>query len=298
MIVPGQGGEPGHCTNHSQDASTALPEQTFVPAYGACSWAHRIIVPLTFSPADAACPLRNPAFTVEGSLVLSRAANSWFSGLCTGSHGFGRPVQRRLNEPESVQQTYGGQSDVALTTRPASADGVNPIGNKSYAYAPLAITAGAVAYWMDGPNGQPYTGVKLDQRLLVKLVTTSYNFVGIACKPVVSHGGIPGGKCDNAVNWNPNTLYANPEFIKLNPHVQPPVTAPEFQIPTVPGDANDLTWTVTRWIAADPTAAAFIKGAPAPGVNGHQMYINTNYKGATYPTDTFQTQDGYEGALI
>ena len=58
---------------------------------------------------------------------------------------------------------------MALTTRPARADGVNPSGVRSYAYAPVAITAVAVAYWIDGPDGQPYTGVRLDQRLVVKL---------------------------------------------------------------------------------------------------------------------------------
>lgn len=294
VIVPGQGGVAGKCTNHSQDSSTALPSATFTAAYGACSWADRIAVPLTFSPATSACPLSSPAFTMEGSPVLSRATQSWLSGLCAGGHGVGVLYNDQLNEPQSVGQTIAGQSDVALTTRPASADNVPASTSKAYAYAPLAITSGAVAYWMDGPNGQPYTDVRFNQRLLVKLVTTSYNFIGIGCKPNVSHQGIPGDKCDKAVNWDPGNLYEDPEFKQLNPHVQPPVSGAEFQIPTIPGDGSDLTWTVTRWIAANPAAAAFIKGSPAPGVGGHEMYINANYKGITYPTDTFLAQDPYQ----
>src|SRR5262249_53869817 len=50
---------------------------------------------------------------------------------------------------------------------------------------------------------------------------------------------------------------------------------------------SDMTWTVTHWIAADPTASAFLKGAKAPG----GMHVNTYYKNVKYPTNTFTAQD-------
>jgi hypothetical protein len=295
-IVPGQGGDaltkPPTCANHTLDSALAVPNYTFSSTYGSCSWADRIIVPLQFSPAVTGCPLASPAFTADGSPVLARAMQQWLTGLCAGAHGLGVLYNGEIGEPQSMIATYNGLADIALTTRPASADsadGVHPTGSKTYVYAPLAITAGSVAYWMDNPaTGQPYANLKLNQRLLTKLLTTSYNFSGDGCVPVVTRP--PGLGCDAGVNNNPGTLYADPEFTKLNPGVQPPLSGgAQFQVPTVQSGNFDLTWTVTRWIGADATAAAFIKGTADPW----NMHINTSYKGMAYPTDSFLSQDPY-----
>lgn len=296
-IVPGQGGEPGHCTNHSLDdnplqgAFYAQADNTFTSAStGTCSWNDRIIVPLTFSPASSTCSLGNAAFAMDGSPQLFRAAQSWLSGLCTGPHGFG-VISNDIDEPQAIQAVYEGSADVALTSQPASADsaaGVTPTGTKTYAYAPLAVTSVAIAYWMDNPaTGQPYTNVRFNQRLLVKLLTTSYNFLHDACLPKANHGTLG---CDKAVNNNPGSLYTDPEFKQLDPGIKAaPNQGGQFQIPTVQAGFSDLAWTTTRWIGANPAAAAFIKGTPAPG----GMHINTDYKGMSYPADEFQQQDGY-----
>jgi hypothetical protein len=50
---------------------------------------------------------------------------------------------------------------------------------------------------------------------------------------------------------------------------------------------SDLTWTVTRWIAADKDAMAFLAGSYDPW----GMHVNTYYLGLKYPTNQFTAQD-------
>src|SRR5262249_24442886 len=64
-----------------------------------------------------------------------------------------------------------------------------------------------------------------------------------------------------------------------------------FQIPTVQSGNSDMTWTVTRWIAANADASQFQSGQFDPW----GMHINTAYLGnlLKYPTDSFTGQDSY-----
>jgi hypothetical protein len=50
-----------------------------------------------------------------------------------------------------------------------------------------------------------------------------------------------------------------------------------------------MTWTVTRWIAANPDAAAFLKGQFDPW----GMHVNTDYENTPYPANAFAAQDSY-----
>jgi hypothetical protein len=89
---------------------------------------------------------------------------------------------------------------------------------------------------------------------------------------------------------NPITLFADPEFRKLNPAVQP-VTGygSAFQVPTVQSGHSDMTWTVTRWIAANADASKFQQGTPDPW----GMRVNSYDKGLKYPLDSFTAMDPY-----
>jgi hypothetical protein len=48
-----------------------------------------------------------------------------------------------------------------------------------------------------------------------------------------------------------------------------------------------MTWTMTRWIGADPGATSFLAGTFDP----YGMHVNTFYLGLKYPQNTFQVQD-------
>jgi hypothetical protein len=292
VVVPAQGGNvlasPPVCTDHSQDRFFAIGQLDFGATFNSCSWADRLVIPLSFAPTPNACKLKNAAFTAAGSPMLGRAMNSWVAGLCLGSHGLTIQYNSQVPEPLAVQEAAGGLTDVALTTRPASVQGIAP--TRRYLYAPVAVSAVSIVYWVDDPTtGLPVTGIKLDQRLVLKLLTQSYNFQneGVPCAAPPPPAGIG---CDNGVDNNPLTLFADKEFTGLNPGVQPVSgLGAAFQIPTVQSGHSDMTWTVTRWITANADASSFLGGQFDP----FGMHVNTDYLGVQYPADAFTAQDSY-----
>lgn len=286
VIVPAQGGNvfdtPADCSDHSQDlGETAIGTVAFTSLFGTCSWRDRIIVPLTFQRTPTDCPIRNPDFKVIGSPMLARAMNSWQSALCSAASPISIQYDSAQSEPLARTDFQSGADDVALTTLPASGSSVHP-----YTYAPVAISAESIAYWIDNPTtGLPLTHLKLDPRLVLKLLTQSYNFENEGC----GHGVVQtkGIGCDNAVDNDPETLFADPEFQQLNPHVA--TVGDGYQVPTVLSGESDMTWELTRWIAANSAAKAFADGAFDPWGE----HINTDYLGMQLPTNSLSSMDPY-----
>ena len=291
-IVPAQGGnysvKPANCADHSQDfffgTGFAVGAQAFGSTNFSCSWAQRIVIPLTFARSAATCPIRNSVFSAAGSPMLARAMESWIAALCPGRHGFTISYSSDIPEPLALADLGTGQTDVALTTRPAGVQGIST-GTNKYVYAPVAVSAVSIAYWFDNPvTGLPQTGVNLNQRLVLKLLTQSYDFENEGCP---ANPPPPIG-CDNAVDNNPINLFVDKEFTRLNPTVVQPVNGP-IEIPTVQSGQSDMTWVVTNWIFANSDAKGFLQGQFDP--NG--MHLNTYYLGLTYPNNTFIAQDPY-----
>ena len=291
VIVPSQGGatvgvDHPNCKDHSEDpGGTAEGQYAFSAQTGQCSWASRIVVPLHFAPAPSNCPVRNTTFTALGSPMLGRAMNQWIAALCGGSNPLTITFNSALTEPQAVADVPLGLGDIALTTRPGP---TNPDPNHSYVFAPVAISAVSIAYWIDNPNtGKPIPSLRLDPRLVAKLLTQSYNFQNEGCG-----NGLPPKVigCDGAVDGNPFSLFDDPEFRKLNPKVQSPIGyGSEFQIPTVEAGHSDMTWEVTRWIANNTDADAFMAGHFDPW----GTHVNTDYLGLKYPIDSFTSEDPY-----
>ena len=295
VIVPAQGGNiaktPADCADHSADTGfggTALGNIDYgsTPNDYLCSWAQRIVIPLTFAPTPKNCQLRNPLFNVAGSPMLERAMQSWDTALCLGSRGFTVNYTPSVAEPQAIQELQSGGADVALTTRTAQVQGLST-GTRHYLYAPVGVSAVSVSYWFDNPlTGLPQTGLHLDQRLLLKLLTQSYAFENDGC-PVTTNPPPPLG-CDNGVDHNPENLFVDPEFTKLNPNFLEPINGP-IEIPTVLSGQTDMTWDVTNWIAANMDAAAFLKGQFDPW----GMHLNTAYNNLGYPYNDFVGQDSF-----
>jgi hypothetical protein len=291
VIVPAQGGNtltsPPDCRDHSIDtAGTDVGQFAFSSDTGACSWDKRIIVPLSFIRAPDNCTIKKASFAAIGSPMLLRAMNQWRAGLCAGSNPIAFTFNAAITEPEAIADLPSGLGDIALTTRPATTKLAT---NKTYTYAPVAISSVAIAYWVDNPlNGQPVRNLKLDPLLVTKLLTQSYNFDNDGC----GHGSIHNKAigCDAAVDGNPLTLFADPDFKHLNPHVPGPFGGgASFQVPTVESGHSDMTWEVTRWIANNHAAQNFMAGH----FDRFGMHLNTDYLGLKYPLDSFTGQDSY-----
>ena len=87
----------------------------------------------------------------------------------------------------------------------------------------MSVTGLVVAFQIDDADGKPVTDLKLNARLVAKLVTASYR-----------SGGNP------AVINNPVNIFRDPEFQALNPGVNLPGGAPGNH-PLILGDLSDTT---------------------------------------------------------
>jgi len=285
VIVPAQGGFSDSCSDHSLDTQlSGFGLSDFGGgSYASCSWKDRIVIPLSFVRAPKFCPIRTASFTTLGSPMLNLAMQQWLGALCEGANPITMTYNPAITEPSAVQDLGLGLGDVALTTRP----GPTQLGKHKFTFAPVAVSAVSVAYWVDSPKSfLPYTSLKLDPRLVAKLVTQSYDFIGDGCK------GPPGRglTCDNAVDGNPGSIFDDPEFKKLNPHILPPVhSQTSIQVPTVMSGHSDMTWEVTRWIADNQAASAFMHGQ----FDRWGMHVNTDYLTVHYPVDGFTGQDNF-----
>jgi len=304
----GQQGFTYDCSIHDYDSSTnsndpnAANMGTMAVWGNSCAWQDRIVVPLSFAPTPTSyCPSTSFQFNSEGSPALERAMDQLRPGWCKNAQD---PVQfdydSAVNEYQARTDFLRGggalteSTDMALVTRPASSD-LTAGSSRQFTYAPVAVTGVSIAYYIDDvKTGQPITDLKLDARLVAKLLTDSYSQQFGNC----SGQSAQTQTCDPAVAGNPTNIFADPEFLQLNPQY----TATDFNndldgntLPVVPAGNSDLTYELTRWIESDPDAGAFLQGRPDPW----NMHVNTYFKtGQTYPIDQFQGLDpGYSSTI-
>ncbi|WP_432971158.1 hypothetical protein [Dactylosporangium sp. CA-233914] len=282
-----------NCADHNLDTDFVSDTAGNASIAKHCSWNDRIMVPLNFSETPSECPSGTDAFASEGSPLLARAMAQWRTAWCEGADGLHFNYDGSLNEYQARDAFLHGAGaltsslDLAMVTRPVPADAASA-SQRKFTYAPLANSSIAIAYYLDDPNTyRPITGIKLNARLVAKMLTQSYT-MGFTdqCDAALT----PAPLCDPAVAGNPRTILADPEFLALNPQVAGidfTLAATGGLLPTVVAGNSDLTYELTRWIAADPDAAAFLSGAD----DGHGMHVNTNYRGIAYPLDQFQALD-------
>ncbi|MFD0561416.1 hypothetical protein ACFQ2M_04830 [Kitasatospora saccharophila] len=171
-------------------------------------------------------------------------------------------------------------ADVALTSVPDTEPPTRP-----YAYAPLANSAVSVVFVIDdGATHRQVRRVRLNQRLLAKMLTQTYRQYN--------------ADDTDTVRGNPLCVFDDEEFRKLNAEVAPDVTWPGCgnvanSAPIVVGGTTDLVHRLTEWIAADPDAAQFLHGAADPwGTHVNTEFLPPGFAG--YPVDSFQPLD-YSG---
>src|SRR5580704_6253099 len=108
VVVPAQGGNvlasPPNCADHSLDHTFAIGQLDFGATYNTCSWADRIVIPLSFAPTPNSCSFKKSAFSAAGSPMLDRAMASWVAHLCLGSRGLSIQYNPEVAEPLAVQE--------------------------------------------------------------------------------------------------------------------------------------------------------------------------------------------------
>lgn len=251
VVVPNYG-RPNGATEDQMDAPWA--------------WARRTVVPLSFLPVKDACPLSGAALRIEGSPMVGSTLASWRGRTCTLATDAVTLDYTAIGEPQTRGDVASGTSNVGLVIDPLDKAEAKAAG---IVYAPVSVTGLVVAFQIDDADGKPVTDLKLNARLVAKMITASYR-----------SGGNP------AVLTNPVNIFRDPELKALNPGVDFPSGAPGNH-PLILGDTSDTTRVLTRWIASDPDAAAFINGTPDPW----GMTVNTNYRAVPLPFDSFPLLD-------
>jgi hypothetical protein len=230
------------------------------------AWDRRTVVPLSFLPVEDSCPLSGSTLSVEGSPMAADLLASWRPKTCTLSKNAVNLDYTAIGEPQTRDDVASATTPLGLVIDPLAAKKAKSAG---VVYAPVSTTGLVLAFQIDDANGRPVTHMRLDARLVAKLITASYRTGG-----------------DPAVANNPVNLFHDPEFLKLNPGVDWPSGAPGNH-PLLLGDISDTTTALTRWIWHDKAAREFLKGKPDPW----GMTVNSNYKNLTMPFDIFPLLD-------
>jgi hypothetical protein len=306
VVEPNYGGDPlgfntadgsPNCTGpFAHAADTGGAGEAADPTFGSidglgfqggeqCAWQERTVIPISFAPVPGACAAGQTKVAAEGEPMLDRALTQWVVGAClAGNDPMSVGYASDLTEPQARADFLAGGAgaDVAFTSLPAdpAASSTRP-----YTYVPVGSNGIAVTFAIDDPNTQlPIRSLRLDARLLAKMLTQSYDLEAF-------HGQLS----DTAsVAGNPVCLFADPEFQALNP-------ADGFSWPTcnevgatttlpvVMGGKTDLVRQLTTWIMSDPDARSFLAGSPDPW----GMHVDDYYKASVYPypLDSFIGQD-------
>ncbi|RNL79983.1 hypothetical protein [Nocardioides marmorisolisilvae] len=259
-------------------------------------WAQRLQVKLGFRDIVAGCPGGQSRTLTVGSELLSIAAASWTPGLCAAKNialGY-----TQLGDPVARTEFQNGAADAVLTTQPA---------DKPAYYVPAGLSAPVIAYALSyQPNCaaqvEPYTeeqahtcgyasvadldadilrsgtlvrNLKLDARLVAKLLTQSYAF---------SIFDQEGFRRSGWMVHRPVSIAKDPEFLRLNPdlaHISPTTSSvnslDHLVLAALRSDAASAVW---DWILKDPDGRAFLNGCPDPdGLVINPFYSTRTYQG-------------------
>ncbi|MBV9291413.1 MAG: hypothetical protein JO222_03100 [Frankiales bacterium] len=249
--------------------------------WSASNWRNRITIPLGFAPLPTSCGLvakgSSAGVSIYGSELMTAAAQQWSSKFCADPKLF--PLTHvQTGEPQARNLLATGNVDAAFTTFTPPSGYATPVVS-----APVAFSGFAIGYDVDDANGHEYTHLRLDARLLAKLLTESYPSISAIQQD------------DADLSHNPLNITTDPEFIALNPGIPHGVTAGQSAATLYAlSSDSDVMHALTSYINADPDARAWLNGAADPW----GMTVNPRYKGMTLPVDSWPLLDTFEPTSI
>ncbi|MFE4666214.1 hypothetical protein ACFRI7_05610 [Streptomyces sp. NPDC056716] len=233
--------------NHHPDGAEITGQGTLVTSpLSATNWAQRIVFPLDFLQVDQFCPAGQAERPTIGSELVTEAVTSWQPKLCTSTDStFGFTLAGEEQARNQVLNTTAELPTLGFTVDP-----VQPAeGGPAVVHAPVAVSALAFAFFVEGPNGAA-TEMKLTPRLVAKMLTHSYRN-DVAMMPTPEH-----------IEDNPLDYTADPEFMELNPDFPDVAGSPMSLV--VPIGNSDTSRVVWNWLQADQEAREFLAGEPDP----------------------------------
>ncbi|MGN6607217.1 MAG: hypothetical protein ACTHMS_09450 [Jatrophihabitans sp.] len=240
--------------------------------WSASNWNNRITIPLTFAQPDNACSVTNQKSPVSlyGSELMAQATIQWAPAFCLNPALFSfNHVQ--TPEPQAANLLNQGNIEAAFVSRPPDGGFTRPV-----VTAPVAVTGFGIAFTVDDADGRTVQTLRLNARLLAKLLTESYPSL-----PLIrdSHPGLGN---------NPYNITFDPEFTALNPNIPQKLRDAASTLLSL-NTSSDVMDALTSYIDSDPDARAFLDGKPDPW----GMVVNPAYKGIALPVDTWPLLDSY-----
>jgi len=254
--------------------------------WSASNWNNRISVPLSFAPAPNACDVldNRPPLDIYGSELMNQATIQWAALFCHDPRLF-KFQHVRTGEPQAKSALAAGTISAALVSRPPDGGYTGPTVN-----APVAVTGFAISFVADDANKKPVATLKLNPRLLAKLLSESY-WGRLALQQ--DYHNLGNSNPYKKLETNPQDITRDPEFVKLNPGIGPTIQTQAASTLLVLSGNSDVMYALTSYINADPDARAFLNGKPDPW----GMVVNPAYKGISLPQpdwpllDTFLSPD-------
>jgi len=259
--------------------------------WSASNWRNRITVPLSFTSFGNVCDILDTRTPVDfyGSELLTQATNQWAPAFCQDPQLF-KFRHVKVGEPLAKTGLAAGAFPAALVSRPPDSGYAQPTVN-----APVAVSGFAISYTVDDSKGRQVTNLRLNPRLLAKLLSESYPTVDVlkrdmarADDPKHPENNVP--KAYKAMAGNPLVLTEDPEFKALNPTIG--VTdlpnAGAGTLLALSGN-SDVIYALSQYINADPEARAFLDGKPDPW----GMRVNPGYLHMALPAEAWSLLDFY-----
>lgn len=261
--------EPGASNFAGDGVDLAVSGQLW---WSASNWRNRFSVPLDFGLPPDACDVLDsrPPVGFYGSELMTQATLQWSPAFCLDEKRF-KFQHNRMSDEAGFALAENGGGVAAFVSSAHDADGADPV-----AYAPTAITGFSIGYVIDRPgNAGEYTDLRLNARLLAKLLTQSY----VASERGRTHPGMAD---------NPTSINLDPEFQKLNPGLD--TTAREAAATVLSlSEGSDVMQALTSYIAQDDQAMAFVDGKPDPW----GMKVNPSYRRIDLPVSLWPLLDDY-----
>jgi hypothetical protein len=244
------------------------------------NWQHRIVFPLDFQPIGTSCPIGRDEVPLLGTDRVAEAITRWQPSLCaTGDGNFSFTV---LGDEAARMKSQSASPDMTFVEQGIPDDLVSP--QYPVVYAPVALSGLAISFNLESQsstlasedvqrrNGQRLSGIKLNQRLVAKLLTQTYR--------------LDASPDPKRVEGNPWDLAQDPEFLELNPQFK------ELRFPAlghilVQAGESDSARLVWEWIWADKDARAFLEGEKDPW----GTKVNPRYRGTSFPRSDYPRAD-------
>ncbi|MCW2796996.1 hypothetical protein [Nocardioides sp.] len=240
--------------------------------WSASNWKNRFSIPITFGLPPDACDILDPRPPTGfyGSELLAQAALQWSPAYCLNKSRFKFQLNQMSDEAGWNLMESGGGTAAEVSSE-HDLRGTDPVG-----YAPTAVTGFSIGYAIDRPdNAGEFTHLKLNARLIAKLLTQSYL-------------GSDLGRQHPGIEDNPLAIMNDPEFVALNPGLSQISQEAGATLLSL-ANSSDVIEQLTDYIAHDKTAMDFIGGKADPW----GMVVNPAYKDISMPTSEWPLLDSY-----